>query len=82
MGYLVAVIFEYLFTIYEFLYIGCMAMFGLGFFLFLLTAYEDINRNLRIINVNAKSKKKQSKIFKQLIGFIRYYSDVKQLSIP
>lgn len=79
-GYLSAVIFEYLFTLYEFVYVGSFTTYGIGFFIFSFTAYRDIIRNLESINKHAKLKRKHSKIFKQLVTFFHYYSNVKELS--
>lgn len=80
-GYLFAVLFEYLFTVYEFVYVGSFATYGLGFFLFFFTSYRDMVRNLESINKHAKSKKKHPKIVKQLVTFFHLYSNVKELSM-
>lgn len=80
-GYLVAVLLEYLFTVYEFVYVGSFTIYGFGFFIFFFAACRDIIRNLELINKHAKSKKRRPKIFKQLVTFFRYYSDVKELSL-
>lgn len=59
---------------------GFAVSLEIGCFLFMIALTKDIQRTLHSINENTKSKKKRTKISKQLIEFIKFHSILKQLS--
>lgn len=71
---------EYCVTVLEFAFFGSLTIFGIGAFLFLLTAINEINENLKSIDEHAQSKEEHSKLFKKLSGIIRGHSVVQELS--
>lgn len=73
------VITEYFMTVYVFAFVGSSTAFGIGAFLFFLTAIKDLEENLKSIDEHAKSKEEEhSKISEQITGFIRKHSVVQE----
>lgn len=80
-GYMIAVILEYI----TFLYLLNIAAFcgslETGCFMFMISFTNDIQRNLQSMNENTKSKRKQrTQTPRQLIDFVEFHSATKQLS--
>lgn len=80
-GYLTAVIIEYIIGGYQYLLNSCTLGLGIGAFWFAVTATKEIRCILRSINVKAKAKNCQSSELMVLFAeFIDVHGIVKQLS--
>lgn len=79
--YLATVSYIYLTTIYLFAFVGCLINFGLGIFLFAISAIDNIKNGLKSMNrAAAGTKQKQLQILKHLSYFVQCHSTIKKLS--
>lgn len=79
LGYSIAIAVQYITAAYGLLFLASLVIFGMVTFFFANALIKDINGLLQTINKNAKVKKNRDRILKQLLEFIQYHSDVKQL---
>lgn len=81
-GYLVAVLVEYIIYGYEYLILSCTLGLAIGGFWLSIQTTKEIQRLLRLINDKAQTNKIQSNEFKALFAeYVHGSGTVKQLSI-
>lgn len=79
-GYLMAVLFEYVLTIYMFVFLECVLSLGITAFLFEVAVIEYLKNNLNSIkNKSSKSHEGQLKTIEKFSNFIEIHSMMKQL---
>ena len=78
--YFVAISYQYYTAIYLFRFVACLISFGLGIFLFAISATNDIKNDLKLMNDKAKTKRNRVRILKCLSSFVQFHSAVKKLS--
>lgn len=82
-GYLFAVIVEYIIIGHEYFVIACTLGLGIGAFWFAVSATKEIRHTLNLINNEVKAKTNHSVELKILFSeFINAHATVKQLSMP
>lgn len=79
-GYLIAVILQCLMTFNLLLYATSLLSIALGIYLFVASANEFMENDLRSINKWAKQKKSASDILELFSRFIYSHVEIKQLS--
>lgn len=79
MGYTIACILLYLFSILGMITVKCFFMVGIATLPMLFALTDDIRRDLNAIQQSLKEKRKRPKLAKPLARFIRFHSDTKQL---
>lgn len=78
-GYVIAIILQYIYARYSCIFAGCILSFAIGAFLFALTMIKDIKCCLESVNGSIKIKDYQL-ILIRFINFLKYFSDAKLLS--
>lgn len=78
-GYVIAIILQYIYASYSFIFGGCILSFAVGAFLFALTMVNDIKCCLESVDESVKTKDHQL-ILMRYVNFLQYFSDAKQLS--
>lgn len=66
--------------IYDFTFAACMALFGIGTFLFIISGTKDAKNNLKSINKTAKARGNRQKILKQVADYTQFHSNIKRFS--
>lgn len=79
-GYLVAVIIQFIIVAYEFFVIACTLSLAIGAFWFAISATKEIKRIVNSIDENTEHKGGEEIMFKEFSTFIHMHSIVKQLS--
>lgn len=79
-GYSVACALQYILIRYVFYFVVFCVCFEIGFFLLLKSITDDIKNSVKILNVNAKRKRRRLKLAEQLGDFVQIHSHAKQLS--
>lgn len=81
-GYLIAVILEYVFASYEYFVIACTLALGIGAFWVAMSLTKEIKRIVHSINHKTKAKMSQShELMHLFLEFVDAHAAVKQLSI-
>lgn len=65
---------------YGLMIVASVAATGIGYYFFLIAMSQTIKGSLIVINRNVEGKPEQKCIWEQLIEFLEYHSNVKQLS--
>lgn len=82
MGYLIAVIFEYIVFGYEYFLDACTLALGIGAYWFVIALIKEIQHILQSINEKAQANLNQSEVLMVLFTeFIDIHEIVKQLSV-
>lgn len=82
MGYLIAIIFEYIIFGYEYCLIASTVAFGIGAYLLGIAATKEFQDFLHLINDNAQSNANQSHGLMLLFAeYVDTHATIKQLSI-
>lgn len=79
-GYLIAIIWEYITVVYAFMVVGILTTFGFGTFLLALTALDDVKVGLKKINDLAKFEKNRAQTSNLLGDSIQFHGRLMQLS--
>lgn len=79
-GYLTAVVYQYVMTRFSFVFIAGAVSIGISEFLFAVTVTDDIKCILESFNKDAKSKNTRLKTLQHLSNYIQIHSTLKQLS--
>lgn len=78
-GYFFAVTLQYISVVYFFIFTECVIFFGVGCFVFELSATNDLKNDLAAINNSARKKKNKFQALSLVSDFIQSYSNLKQL---
>lgn len=79
-GYLLAILIQFIMLFFLNVYLACFLMLAFGYFLFALSIAKDMINELHSINKRTKMKKPKAQILKQLNDLISMHADVKGLS--
>lgn len=79
-GYIIAVVFQFITVTFAFLFAACMATTAFSALIFLIALVKDLKANLKLINKMGKHRNRHSKIYESIIRFIDLHSDVRELS--
>lgn len=80
MGYICAILLQFVMLFFLNVYLACFLMLAFGYFIFGSSIAEDLIIELQSINKHAKRKKPKEQLLRQLNRFISMHGEIKELS--